>query len=556
MRDKTTVIWGAIIGLSFLSVWLGLASVPSAAIQYWYLNFSPLILAAYRFGLRGALLGSLFSMMSVLWFYQAAQAVNLPTLSDLEALIPRVTSTEEVQALVGRLADLRAKDPYTNFIRATSGSFLLIISSILVGILTDRTRAQEVENRAGQRLRRFLSPGVAEAILSGEQTFELSSTRREISILFADLRGFTTLSERMEPEELSRLLNEYLASMTEVIFRHDGTVDKYIGDGIMAIFGDPVPSLRHEENALRAALEMRGKFYELLSTWYLEGRETITLGVGVQSGFATVGNFGTSNRLEHTAIGTNVNLASRLSDLATPGQILTTQRTYAKSRHFIEARSVGQLEVNGLAHPADVVEILGYRLVPIGQSDNQGEESTLLERTIERMVEDASFRALVIRDTEQALKGLEVTEAERAIAHRIAELIGYPLFAGVPSDEVRRLLRLATVERFAEGVVITHQGEKEAKFYTIYSGEATVLAIDAQGMEQHVATLGRGNHFGELALLHDRPRNATIRAGAGLELLTLDPQSFQQLMTSCAKLAENVKQEAAKRLPLHSEAGI
>lgn len=546
------VIWATIIGLSFLSVWLGLASVPGAAIQYWYLNFSPLILASYRFGLRGALAGSLVSMISVLWFYQASQAVNIPTLRDLEGLLPLVTSSEEVQTLVGRLADVRAKDPYTNFVRATTGSFLLIVSSILVGILTDRTRVQEVENRTAQRLRRFLSPGVAAAILSGEQAFELGSTRREISILFADLRGFTTLSERMEPEELSRLLNEYLAAMTEVIFRHYGTLDKYIGDGIMAIFGDPEPSIQHEENALRAALEMRGKFYELLSTWYLEGRETITLGVGVHSGFATVGNFGTSNRLEHTAIGTNVNLASRLSDLATPGQILTSQRTYAKSRHLIEARAVGSLEVSGLAHPVDVVEILGYRVVPIGRSDSDGEKSTLFEHTIGRLVEDASFRALVIRDTEQALKGLEVTEGERVTAHQIAELIGYPLFAGVPAEEVVWLLRLATVEQYAEGVVITHQGEKEAKFYTIYSGEATVLAIDSQGTEQHIATLGRGNHFGELALLHDRPRNATIRAGTGLELLTLDPQSFQQLLTSCPKLAENVKGEAARRLPSHT----
>jgi len=556
MRDNTVFTWSAIVGLSFLSVWLGLASVPGAAIQYWYLNFSPLILISYRFGLRGALIGSLMSMMSVLWFYQAAQAVSVPTMRDLESLIPQVSSSEEVQALIGRLADVRAKDPYANFIRATSGSMLIIVSSILLGVLTDRTRVQEVENRAAQRLRRFLSPGVAEAILSGEQAFELSSSRREISILFADLRGFTTLSERMEPEELSRLLNEYLAAMTEVIFRHAGTLDKYIGDGIMAIFGDPEPSIQHEENALRAALEMRGKFYELLSTWYLEGRETITLGVGVHSGFATVGNFGTSNRLEHTAIGTNVNLASRLSDLALPGQILTTQRTYAKSRHLIEARAVGPLEVNGFAHPIDVVEILGYRLVPMVQSDTNGEENTHFEHTIERLVGDASFRALVIRDRDQALKGLEVTGSERAIAYQIAELIGYPLFAGVPSEEVLKLLRLATVEQYAEGVVITHQGEKEAKFYTIYGGDATVLAIDSQGTEQHIATLGRGNHFGELALLHDRPRNATIRAGAGLELLTLDPQSFQQLMASCAKLAENIRREAAKRLPLNTETVI
>ena len=545
---RNAVVWVIIVGLAFLSVTLGLSTVPNAAIQYWYLNFSPLILAAYRFGLRGALVGSVISMLSILWYYQVALGVTLLIVQDVEALVSRATSPGELQSLAVRLGDLRARDPYTNFVRAVSGSMLLVVGGVLVGLLTDRSRAQEVQYRAVQRLRQFFSPAVAEAIVSSQHSVALTSSRKPVTVMFADLRGFTPLSEHLEPEELSHLLNEYLSAMTAVIFKYDGTLDKYIGDGIMAFFGDPIPSDQHEESAIRAALEMRGRFYELLSTWYLEGRETITLGIGIHSGFVTVGNFGSDDRMEYTAIGNNVNLASRLSDLAEPGQILTTQRTHAKVRHLVEGRAVGEMEVSGFGHPVEVVEVLGYRLIPAVPSDRPELEHSLLHKTIERIVDDGSYRAWIIRDAQMALGGLGLEAQEQAVAQQVAVLTGYPLFRGVGARETLLLMELAALETFQEGVVITRQGEKESKFYIIYNGEAAVLVTGAQGREQHVATLGRGNHFGELGLLYDRPRNATIRAGTSLELLSLDPENFHRLLRECSTLARNIEREAQRRL--------
>lgn len=388
-HDQNSLMWLTIVVLAFLSVSLSLWSIPQSAVQYWYLYFSPLVLAAFRFGLRGALVSSVFSMISLLVLYRTAQDSLFPSIEALESLITVATSPSDFRALALQVADLRAQDPYTNFVRAISGSILLIISGILVGILSDRCRVQEVENRAAQRsseqLRRFFSPNLVEALMSGQTEGGLGSTsRKELTVLFADLRGFTTVAEQLEPEELTRLLNDYLSSMTEVIFEFDGTLDKYIGDGIMAFFGDPVPYADHEERAIRAAVKMRDRFFELQSQWLLEGRENVTLGIGVHSGFVTVGSIGSPSRMEYTVIGSNVNLASRLSSMASPGQVLASARTYSQVRHLVEARAVGPLEVKGLPHPVEVVEVVGYRLVTLGShaGDSEGHR---LDKAIKRV---------------------------------------------------------------------------------------------------------------------------------------------------------------------------
>lgn len=373
-----TVVWTVIIGLTFVSVTLGLMNVPDAAIQFGYLYASSLLMAAYRFGLRGALLGSAISLLCVLGFYQAAQTNAVDStalLRDLGQLAASTSSPEELRSLAGQLTDLRSSDAYTNFLRATSGLILLIVSSIVVGLLFDRTREQEAENRrAAHQLRRFFAPKLVDAIMAGQAVTGLTSHRKELAVLFADPRGFTSLSERLEPEELSGLLNEYLSEMTAVLERPGGTLDKYLGDGILAFFGDPVAYPDAELKALKTAIDTRDRFDTLRDRWFQEGREAVQLGIGVHSGFMTVGTFGSDKLMSYTVIGSNANLTARLSNQAEPGQILTSQRTYFKARHFVEGRPVGEMTVKGRSQPIEVVEVVGNRFIPIARPQESATE--------------------------------------------------------------------------------------------------------------------------------------------------------------------------------------
>lgn len=172
-----------LIALAFVSVQASLANVPGAAIQYWYLNFSPLILAAYRFGLRGALVGAIVSIVSVVLFYRTAlemTLLNLDALDDtLRAVVSTATSPVELRDIALRAADLRSRDPRAEFLRAATGSVLLIASGLLVGVMADRSRTRDIEYSALERLRRYLSPAVADAIMAGQEHAGLASARKE-----------------------------------------------------------------------------------------------------------------------------------------------------------------------------------------------------------------------------------------------------------------------------------------------------------------------------------------------------------------------------------------
>ncbi|MBI4506861.1 MAG: HAMP domain-containing protein [Chloroflexi bacterium] len=207
-------------------------------------------------------------------------------------------------------------------------------------------------------LKRYLSPQVADAILAGQSDVKLSTTRKNLTVCFSDIRGFTALSERMEPEELIDLINGYFTAMTDIVFEHGGTLDKYLGDGLLVFFGDPVPYDDHAERAIRMALDMRARLAELQKGWFLDRQDTLHIGVGISTGYVTVGNIGSPARLEYTVIGNNVNLAPRLGDTASPGQILITERTLLAARGHVQAREVGEMTVEGSARPVRVYEVV------------------------------------------------------------------------------------------------------------------------------------------------------------------------------------------------------
>lgn len=221
---------------------------------------------------------------------------------------------------------------------------------------TVEMKVNEIERVS--RLRRYVSPQVAESILSGEEDVELTSSRKYLTTFFSDIRGFTEQSERMEPEEIVDELNDYLTEMTEIVFRHGGTLDKYVGDAIMVFFGDPVPQEDHAERAVRMALDMRGRIAELNESWSARYGEPLNVGMGVTTGWVTVGNVGSAVRTDYTVIGNQVNLASRLADEAEPGQILISERTMAAVESFVAGAEVDEVHLKGVSRPIKVYELM------------------------------------------------------------------------------------------------------------------------------------------------------------------------------------------------------
>ncbi len=224
--------------------------------------------------------------------------------------------------------------------------------------LEQQVEDQLTQIRRAEQLRRYLAPQVADAVLSGAAPVTLDSTRRNLTILYANIRGFSSMSERVEPEELIDALNEYFAVMTDVVFRHGGTLDKYVGDGILSFFGDPIPFEDHAERAVAAALEMRSQLRAIRSKWMERLHEELNVGIGISTGYVTVGNIGSDTRTEYTVIGNHVNLASGLAETAAANQILVSERTLAAVRGRVEAEPVESISLEDVHRQVKIFEIL------------------------------------------------------------------------------------------------------------------------------------------------------------------------------------------------------
>ena len=204
-----------------------------------------------------------------------------------------------------------------------------------------------------EQLRRYVSPQVADAILAGEQPVAFASVRRNLTILYSDIRGFTQMAERMEPEELVDALNEYFSAMTDLVFSNGGTLDKYLGDGVLAFFGDRIPFEDHAERAVATAFEMLTRVEELRDTW-MRSDEELSIGVGISTGYVTVGNIGSSTRTDYTVVGNHVNVAARLATAAEPGQVLVAERTLAAVQERVDWIPVEDLVMKGVQRPVKV----------------------------------------------------------------------------------------------------------------------------------------------------------------------------------------------------------
>ncbi|MDY6791891.1 MAG: response regulator [Thermodesulfobacteriota bacterium] len=213
----------------------------------------------------------------------------------------------------------------------------------------------EVE-RVG-RLKRFLSPQLVEVITSSGGEELLESHRREVTVVFLDLRGFTAFSDYAEPEEVIGFLRSYHAEMGRLIFQFEGTLEHFAGDGIMVFFNDPIPRKDHTEKAVRMAMDIQARVRDLRNGWLKKGYD-LDLGVGMASGYATLGTIGFEGRMDYAAVGNVTILASRLSSEAKGGQILTDQKTLSKIEDVVDVESIGDLQLKGFGWPTVAFNVL------------------------------------------------------------------------------------------------------------------------------------------------------------------------------------------------------
>ena len=219
---------------------------------------------------------------------------------------------------------------------------------------------ESAEKRRVKRIfSRYVSPDVYRELLDNPDAASLGGTRREMSVLFSDLRGFTTFSEGRTPEEVIDQLNEYFAAMVEVVFAHRGTVDKFVGDMIMALFGAPLEDAAHADNAVRCALAMQQRLRELNKTWRIDGRPELASGIGINSGEMVAGNLGSEKIQSYTVIGDNVNLGARIESLCKEFQaeILTSEFTEARLTGDYTLDELGEVTVKGKTRPVKIFRV-------------------------------------------------------------------------------------------------------------------------------------------------------------------------------------------------------
>ena len=248
----------------------------------------------------------------------------------------------------------------------------------------ERTSLQEQVNQLKKQkvqlklknyhISKYLSPTLREAISSGKDV-KLETQRKQLTVFFSDIKGFSELTEEMEAHALTSLLNNYLTEMSEIALKHGGTIDKFIGDAIMVFFGDPSTKGAKADAvaAVSMAIDMKRHMAELRQRWLNQGiQNPLEIRMGINTGFCTVGNFGTEDRLDYTLLGTEVNLASRLESASEPGEILISHETYSFVKDLIMCRDKGEIQVKGYQQPVRVYSVDDMR-------KNLGQDQTYFE---------------------------------------------------------------------------------------------------------------------------------------------------------------------------------
>ncbi|MGM0568549.1 MAG: CHASE2 domain-containing protein [Elusimicrobiota bacterium] len=248
-----------------------------------------------------------------------------------------------------------------NYVLSAFYPFISIIFTY-AGITIYKFTGEEQEKKVIKGMfQRYVSSQVVDTLIDNPELINLGGERRYLTVFFSDIRSFTSISEKMDPEEVVQILNEYLTEMIKIIFKNNGTLDKFMGDAIMAIWGAPVEQEDHALLAVKAAVEMRESLEKLHDKWKKEGRKTISVGMGINTGEVISGNMGSEQFEDYTVIGDTVNLAARLEENAGPGQILVSQETYNHVKEKVIGRPLPAIKVKGKEQKVKIYQIMEFK---------------------------------------------------------------------------------------------------------------------------------------------------------------------------------------------------
>lgn len=207
---------------------------------------------------------------------------------------------------------------------------------------------------------KYLSQDIMQNVVQNIDDIRLGGKKANVTVLFADIRGFTSMSEKMTAEEVSVILNEYFSEIEPIITKYNGVINKFIGDAVMAIFGEPIQDINHPQNAVKCACEMLKKVEQLQDKWLFEGKPKIEIGIGINTGEAFVGNIGSEKRLEYTVIGDMVNLASRIESYnkVYKTNMLISSSTYSHVSDIVDVIKIADVTIRGKAKKMDIYEVL------------------------------------------------------------------------------------------------------------------------------------------------------------------------------------------------------
>ena len=221
-----------------------------------------------------------------------------------------------------------------------------------------------LENRSKEKVKsamgKYMSQDIMKRVIQDIDNLGLGGKKAIVTVLFADIRGFTSMSEQMSAQEVSEILNEYFTEIEPIITNYNGVINKFIGDAVMAIFGEPIQDINHAQNAVKCAYAMLQKVKELQKKWANEGKPKIEIGIGINTGEVFVGNIGSINRMEYTVIGDTVNLASRLESYNKTyrTKLLVSERTYQEVKSFVDVIKIPDVQIRGKANKMNIYEIL------------------------------------------------------------------------------------------------------------------------------------------------------------------------------------------------------
>jgi len=270
------------------------------------------------------------------------------------------SSRDEIGEVVSAFNEMQARQQaYETELRDARDELELRVEERTQELAAKSNALEQLSNQ----LAKYLSPQVYESIFRGKQEVKVTSSRKKLTVFFSDIAGFTETADRLESEELTQLLNQYLTEMSRIALDHGATIDKYVGDAILIFFGDP-ETKGVKEDALACvgmAIAMRKRMHELADIWRESGIDRpLRVRMGIHTGFCTVGNFGSEDRMDYTIIGGAVNTAARLETSATPGDILISYETFAQVKDHILCEEHGPIEVKGIAYPVATYQVVDF----------------------------------------------------------------------------------------------------------------------------------------------------------------------------------------------------